>query len=372
MVKIDKKYFCQNVEDLIQEKLIPEISTDNINEFKIGKNYFYEITDDKLLKVQKWLNHYFQENIELNNAAVAFRKNHSYLHLFEPHKKNYNFLRLDIKSFFYSIDITDVKESFKVYFENSYIDEDKTQSLIDAFLNLSTYTIPETSSNEGFINKKVLPIGFVTSPIISNVIFRKLDIQIQKFCSDRNIIYTRYADDMLFSTPKSMNYIHSDNFINEISIFLSQSNLKLNKSKTLKAKHTISLNGYTIQYSNFNSDNEEVIIHELRISNKKINIIKKLIHMLEIEKKEPKFILKKLFNYKLNPEAFRFPISDTKVIKKYYNDQLVNRLTGYRAYLLSIIVFHNKYQCLQNETTEKNLKIVSKLNSLISKFTNNF
>lgn len=373
MKQIDKKYFTENVKELLEDNVIPIISNDNINEFKLGKNYFYEIIDNsKLKKVQKWLNYYFQETIELNNAAVAFRKKLSYLHLFEPHRKKYHFLRLDIRSFFHSINIDDIKNSFNVYFEDDFIDEDGQESLVDTFIKLVTYTIPENSQNKKFRGKQVLPMGFITSPIISNVIFRKLDILIQGFCSERNIIYTRYADDMLFSSDRNMSYIHSDNFINEINILISQNNLKLNKNKTIRAKHTLSLNGYTIQYSKFEKDifgisSREITINELRLSKKKIDIINQMIYILNKEKIKSSVVLKKLFNYKINSTKFKYPTTNSNTIEKYYDDQLLNKLAGYRSYLLSVITFNNKYKCCQENTTEKYLRLVDDLNKIIEK-----
>lgn len=382
MKKIDKLSFLELIKNLLQNNIVPPLSDQCIQEFKIGKNYFYKIIENpNLIIVQTVLNKYFQVNVELNNAAVAFRKNYSYLHLFEPHKKNYNFLRLDIKSFFHSIDMEDVAEVFKYYFvseENlsknkkidAYIDDEKKQTLLDAFINLISYVVPIKSDNEKFRGKKILPMGFITSPVISNIIFRKIDIQIQKFCSERNILYTRYADDMLFSSAKDKTYVLSDNFINEISIQISKMNFKLNKTKTVKARHTISLNGYTLQYSNLEKifeDTEEIIINEIRISNKKTDIIKKLIYMINIENKPSSVILKKLFNFKLNPERFKYPLVSHGKIKKYYDDQLLNKITGYRSYLLSVVIFNTKYDCTQKATIEKYLSLVEQLNQYIEK-----
>jgi hypothetical protein len=373
---INKKYlikYCKNI--LVNEK-IKEINNEIINEFRIGKNYFYSLTDNSLQDVLKQLNNTLQNNIDINNASIAFKKELSYLHLFEPHKSNYNFIRLDIKSFFHSININDIKEVFNNYIVNekdiksnekdlAYIDKNKEQTLIDAFINLVTYKIPEDSINEKFKGKRVLPMGFITSPVISNIIFRKLDIQIQKFCSERNIVYTRYADDMLFSSSKNMKYIHSDNFSNEISIIISQMNFKLNKNKTIKSKHTLSLNGYTIQYSKFIKKDfetdEEKIINEIRLSNKKLYIVKKLIYLIN-KKENTKIILKKLFNYKLPAD-----IPNDK-IEQYNIDQLINKLTGHRSYILSFVVFNKKYNCIQEDTIQKYIKLVDELNKIIDKY----
>jgi hypothetical protein len=362
MNKITKDIFKKFLHNILINDVISTIEAKNINEFKIGKSYFYELKDNpNLLAVHRGLNIAFQRSIPLNNAAIAFRKDKSYLDLFEPHRKNYYFLRLDIKSFFHSIVIDDIKNIFKAYFITekdlkkkkkglAYIDENTEQTLIDAFINIVTYKVPDESPNEDFRGKEILPMGFVTSPVISNIIFRKIDIQIQKICAERSITYTRYADDMLFSSDKNSRYVHSDEFINEISILVSQLKFKLNQHKTLKATHTLSLNGYTIQYSNisnFLDIKDEKVINEFRLSNKKINIIKKMIHLIETEKKTPQYILKKLFNFQLSPEV----PSDKR--EEYYYDQLTNKLTGYRSYLLSFVIFNKKYDCIQPRTIEK-------------------
>ncbi len=365
--KITKTTFNNFIKEILVNNQVSNLTEKNVNEFKIGKNYFYSvINNQKLIQIQKKINKAFQKAIPINNSAIAFRENYSYLHLFEPHRKNYHFLRLDIKSFFHSINIIDIQKALEEYFEKEYLDDRKQQTLINAFLNIVTYTIPEESDNIDFRKKQVLPMGFITSPVISNIIFRKLDIQIQKICSERNIIYTRYADDMLFSSDKSMNYIHSNTFTNEIAIIVSQLKFKLNPHKTIKSKHTISVNGYTIQHSAFQKNLEDIItdekeyqIHELRISNKKLDIITKLIHLIEKENRTPKIILKKLFNYKL-------PSSVPKEkIEEFCTHQLINKLTGYRSYLLSIIVFNNKYNCCQQNTIIKYLEKINNLNELI-------
>jgi hypothetical protein len=346
MKKLYKEQLLKHIQPFLDDsELVKSIDTKKIHEFKIGKSYFYEIVDyQELLKFHDWLNEYFLEKIEINNASKAFISEKSYLHFFEPHRNNYHFLRLDIKSFFHSINIEDIKKVFAIYFEDTTIGKNKKQSLLNVFLRLITYKIPESSANEEFKNKRVLPMGFKTSPKISNIVFRTLDIQIQKICLKYNIIYTRYADDMLFSSNKELTYIHTNNFIHEISFILNQMNFKLNTKKTLKAIHTISLNGYTIDSSR----------KEFRLSNKKLYKIKKLIHKINIEKKSSSEILKNLF-----PQDFK------RYKSKHHDDQLLNKIKGYRSYLLSFIQFNKKYDCLSDETKNKYIDIVNEMEKLI-------
>jgi hypothetical protein len=227
-------------------------------------------------------------------------------------------------------------------------------------------------------------MGFITSPIISNIMFRPLDIQIQKLCSQYNIEYTRYADDMLFSSSKDLNYIHSDSFIQSIQIILFQMKFKLNRKKTLKAKHTLSLNGYTIQYSRQLGQLKESkftpfqkilyalhgkkaieMIFELRFSNKKTNVINKIIYMINDERKSSELILKRLFKFTIE---WDFEPEYDEVPEKFYREQLLHRILGYRSYLLSIVQFNKKYHCTQENSIDKYLEIINKLEKIAEKY----
>ena len=371
---MNKKTFRKLIQKFVPTNEIYTLTTNDVKEFKIGKNFIYKFNYSFSRERLKLYNELTSElnKIELSNASIAFKKNLSYLHFFEPHSKNYNFLRLDIRSFFHSIKIEDIRESFKNYIDDDrYIDEGETESFLETFINIVTYKIPSDSINKNFRNKQILPMGLPTSPVISNIIFRRLDIQIQKLCSKHNIVYTRYADDMLFSSSKDSIFVHSNSFINELQIILFQMKFILNKKKTLKAKHTLSLNGYTIQYNKKCIDElgEEKIIslHELRISNKKTNIINKMIYMIEDEDKSPELILKKLFNFTIE---WNFEPTYSETFEKFYKEQLLHKVLGYRSYLLSIIQFNKKYHCTQVKSINKYLVIINKLEKISEQYQN--
>jgi RNA-directed DNA polymerase len=60
-----------------------------------------------------------------------------------------------------------------------------------------------------------LPQGAPTSPVISNLICGKMDVQLQRFARDYACIYTRYADDITFSSerrifPSAVSYHEKD------------------------------------------------------------------------------------------------------------------------------------------------------------------
>lgn len=224
------------------------------------------------------------------------------------------------------------------------------------------------SINNDLHNETILPMGFSTSPLISNIVFRKIDILIQKLCTKLDITYTRYADDMLFSTPINKKIVHSDFFIKEIRILVSLLGLKLNTRKTIMTSHTISLNGYIIQnqirLSGFAGLFSTVSPAEIRLSNKKTAIIDKLLHQILVKKNKNETILKSLFKEDVR-RLMRYSNKE-KYVESYSLDQILNKLTGYRSFLLSLIKHNNKSNSTSIETITKYKLKISKIEKCIN------
>lgn len=79
--------------------------------------------------------------------------------------------------------------------------------------------------------KRGLPQGAPTSPIISNLICKKLDFQLGKMAKRYDIKYTRYADDLTFST-NNIKKISPNEIISKVSSHVERHGFKLNKDKT--------------------------------------------------------------------------------------------------------------------------------------------
>lgn len=77
-----------------------------------------------------------------------------------------------------------------------------------------------------------------------NIVFRELDIRIQKYCRKYDIIYTRYADDLLFSGYNSI--LLKKTFYKGIEKIVGSRGFQINYLKTKRAKEYISLNGFVI------------------------------------------------------------------------------------------------------------------------------
>jgi RNA-directed DNA polymerase len=230
-----------------------------------------------------------------------------------------------------------------------------------------THKVSKNPSNGELINREVLPIGFSSSPVISNILFRKIDILIQKYCENKKITYTRYADDLLFSTLNSK-FVHSEQFEKEISILVSTLELKLNNKKRKACENTISLNGYVIQNTkpkkmNFLSVYKEDPVGTIRLSNKKLKIIKQ---MIAAKRKNipADIIMKNLF--RINFDKFRSEhFNNLMFFNKYVEDQLQNKLKGYRSYLISLIQYNKKVGHVDAGCIKSVIDLVNKINKYI-------
>lgn len=138
--------------------------------------------------------------------AHAYVKDRSIVTNAQSHINKKLVLKIDIKDFFPSINY---KRVYLLFRENFNI------QVSEYLAEICTY-------------KDHLPQGAPTSPYISNLICRNLDKRIDcLLCKDKNkIIYTRYADDLIFSGNKIKRSL-----FNQIKNIIKEEGFELNKRK---------------------------------------------------------------------------------------------------------------------------------------------
>lgn len=116
-----------------------------------------------------------------------------------------------------------------------------------------------------------LPQGAPTSPIVSNMICAKMDSQLQRLARDYRCIYTRYADDITFSTARAK-------FPLQLAWF-SDSSGKLNLGNELK--EIIKQNGFLLNESKirFRSKYQHQEVTGVTV-NEKLNVKRKYIRQI--------------------------------------------------------------------------------------------
>ena len=141
--------------------------------------------DKKLKAYQVFLNTFVFEHLEVNERVVySYRKGVNPHEMAFPHARNRAFFQTDIENFFGSIDRRLTKST--ILWQKNKAPISDLDSHIDRILELT-------------IIDDTLPIGFPTSPLISNVCLTRFDNEFEEYCLIFDLVYTRYADDIVVS-----------------------------------------------------------------------------------------------------------------------------------------------------------------------------
>lgn len=208
---------------------------------KSGESRRISAPSTRLKNVQNKLNKsilvYMKESeFPKSKIAYGYSKKKSIVFNSENHIKKKIVINIDIKNFFESINFGRVRGFF---INNKYFGMSPEVSTIIAQLTCYNNSLPQ---------------GAPTSPLISNLVGQILDHRISKLCKKYKLIYTRYVDDLTFSTNNLEIVNEYGDFINDIDEILKKSGFQRNIEKT------------RIQYSNSRQTVTGLIV------NKKINI----------------------------------------------------------------------------------------------------
>lgn len=157
-----------------------------------------------LKTILRSLNFVLQCIYEPHEAATGFVLKKSIVDNAKKHVGHHYVLNMDLKDFFHSFDLNRVKMGFM--FEPFNLNGNK-ETL--AFLLASLCTHPFEIDEEV---KTVLPQGSPTSPTLTNILCKKLDRRLNGLANRFGATYTRYADDITFSSPHN---IYSDEIFNK-------------------------------------------------------------------------------------------------------------------------------------------------------------
>ncbi len=176
-----------------------------------------------LKSILRPLNFVLQCIYEPHKAATGFVLDKSIVDNARKHVGHHYVFNLDLKDFFHSFDRNRVKMGFM--YEPFNLKEDKEPL---AFLLASLCTHPFDVDGE---IKTVLPQGSPTSPTITNILCRKLDRRLTGLANRFGAKYSRYADDITFSSPH--NIYNDEDFQKELKRIIEEDQkLVINPDKT--------------------------------------------------------------------------------------------------------------------------------------------
>lgn len=182
-----------------------------------------------------------------------------------PHIGKKHVLNIDIKHFFDSITAKRVKSL-----------------LIGELFNFNDHISNVLTLLTTFEGK--LPTGSPSSPVISNFIFYPIDKEIINFCKKHKLTYTRYADDLTFSSDEKIEVT----ILEELQSILAKNDFEINKKK--------------IRFQGSNSRQTVtglVVNQKVNIERKKLKSIRAILH--DLKNNDLEIVAKK--HYKLKGDV---------------------------------------------------------------------
>jgi len=194
-----------------------------------GKHRLISAPKLKLKHAQEWINQEILNRIDPEKEAMAFRPGKSILDNAIAHSKQGTVIRIDLADFFPSIKFTRVRSLFHSFGYSTGI-----ASIFALLCTDSDKQEIEFETKKWFVSigERKLPQGAPTSPGISNLVARQLDKRVKGFLKhlDEGWVYTRYADDLVFSNPDKE--IEVGRLLTYLSKVIKDEGFEVNSNKT--------------------------------------------------------------------------------------------------------------------------------------------
>lgn len=191
-------------------------------------------------KVQRWVVKNILSAFPVHECATAYSKGNSIAKNAQLHSQNSYLVKMDLRNFFPSIRPND----FEFYLANTVPDR-YSRVDIDLLIHALFWKPKRKQEFE-------LAIGAPSSPILSNILMYNFDACMKLWCDVNAVCYTRYADDLTFSTNRRG--ISSDiiEYVRRITRDMQSPSLSVNEEKTVVASKACSrrVTGVTITNDN--------------------------------------------------------------------------------------------------------------------------
>lgn len=251
-LSLDSPIHFSNFFKVSRDKLLelindPEYASYTIPKKKGGKRSI-ESPSEELKLIQNTINYHLQHyylNLRPTNIHGFIIKNpetkssYNIIENARLHIKSKYVLTIDLQNFFSSIT---GKRVYSLFSSGLFDFSDESAK---ALTFLCTY-------------KGILPTGSPASPVLSNFICLELDRSLLSFCIEKNIIYSRYADDLSFSS----NSLFTEELLNGLKSIIVKHHFKINEKKV-----------------RLKSTNRRQIVTGL-VVNEKVNINRKILKLV--------------------------------------------------------------------------------------------
>jgi RNA-directed DNA polymerase len=170
--------------------------------------------------IQRWLVKNVFKDLPIHSAAMAYRDNISIADNAVIHANNPYLVKADFSNFFNSIKISDIKVCLEAYLSDKFSEKDISK-------------IAEVCCFSNADGELCLSVGAPSSPSLSNILMFEFDRILGDWCDAHEVLYTRYADDLTFSTKARGVSEDIIPFVREVLNELTYPKITLNEDKTV-------------------------------------------------------------------------------------------------------------------------------------------
>lgn len=212
--------------------------------------------------IQRLVTQYLSSKLTIHECAHAYRKGIGIRENARRHLHSRYLLKMDFKDFFPSI-------SPEILFKQLSLAEVELSELDAYILERVLFCRYQRGA------PLRLSIGAPSSPLISNFVMRKFDEALDIHCREIDVSYTRYADDITFSTLKRGVLFNLPEFVANLLNETTSGGIAINPDKTIFSSkaHNRHVTGITLSNEN-----------KLTIGREKKRIIYAKLHHLFVKK----------------------------------------------------------------------------------------
>ncbi len=180
----------------------------------------------RLKRLQYWVLDNILQKIPLSDHAHGFVPLRSIVSNARPHIGKKIVINMDLKDFFPTIGYPRIKGLFSNLGYNNEV-----STLLALICSEPETETVEMDEQRYYIHSKqrFLPQGAPTSPNISNIICYRLDKRLQGLAKKTGFVFTRYADDMTFSSQNSDKVM---SLLNWVKAIITEEGFVLHPEKT--------------------------------------------------------------------------------------------------------------------------------------------
>lgn len=181
-----------------------------------------------LMDAQRWILAHMLTACRVHDASYAYRTGRSAVMCASQHVGARSIIKLDLHDFFDHVREPQVYELLrKVGYPELLAFQVARLCTRTALAGESHYRGPHPTAFPGY-----LPQGAPTSGLLANAAMFGLDAQFRTYAQDLGLTYTRYSDDLVFSSAGDVSKRDARRFIHRVDAALAARKLERHKAKT--------------------------------------------------------------------------------------------------------------------------------------------